>query len=309
MTTAGVVALVTILSVGGLYLVFLLVASYVSVKPPRVPLLLTPAQLGEPQESVALQTSDGLTVRGWWSQGDGDWAVICSHGYLANRCELVPYGPRLRALGASVFYLDFRCHGASDRATCTFGLSEVEDLRAAVGFVQERMPASRIVFFGSSMGAACAARLCAEDKTLAHALILDGPYASLDEAARGFWYVTGFRSLAKFMAPVSRFGRLWVGFSPRKVDMLDVYSRLEKCPTLFLFGTADTVVPLKSAEACVAAKGAGTKVAWFEGASHGQARFSAAERYFAEIACFLRETGLGGNGQATLVEPGQELNV
>lgn len=275
-----------------LYGVFLLAVSFVSVRPPRVPLLLSPAMLGEPSEVVDIVTDDGVRLSGWWSQGEGRAVVVCFHGYLANRSELVPFGSRLRAMGASVLYVDFRCHGTSERAKCTIGVEEPRDVVAAVNFARQRQPGVPVVAFGSSMGAVSAAQACVDSPGLIDALILDGPYARLEEASKGIWEAFRFGRFSVLFRPVVWFGRLWAGFDPRQVDMVPTYRRLGGVPTLFLYGESDTVVPRGSAQECVDAAGDQTQLEWFPG-GHSQGRYVDPVRYFDVIAEFVEtHTGL-----------------
>ena len=291
----NVVALLTVLAatIGvllALYIVLLLVDSYRTVSEALVPLFLSPGVLGEPEELVSIETSDGVRLNGWWVQGEGKTVIVCLHGFLANRCEWVPYGPRLRARGASLYFVDHRCHGGSARSKCTFGIDEVKDVRAAVQFARQKQPGCKVVLLGSSMGGTAAARAVASDPSLADAVILDGPYANLREAALGFWYVTGFKSIATLMKPTALFGRLWLGFSLGSVDMETSYSGLQGTPTLFLYGETDTVVPKTSAERSVrAARG---EAVWFPGCGHAQGRFSEPARYYNAIESFLDRLGL-----------------
>lgn len=280
---------ITVLIVALLYAVFLMVVAFVSVRPPRIPTFLSPGVLGERDEVVEIVTEDSVTLRGWWVEGTVNTVVVCFHGFLANRCEWVPYAPRLRASGPSLLFVDHRCHGGSARGKCTFGIDEVKDVRAAVEYARDRLRGCKVVLLGSSMGGTAAARAVATDPKLADGLILDGPYANLAEAAKGFWYVTGFKSVAVLMAPAGSFGRLWLGFDPKKVDMLGTYAGLREVPTLFLYGTADTVVPKGSAAKCVEASGG--QVEWFEGSGHAQGRFAEPDRYYSSIDRFLRDGG------------------
>ena len=143
-----------------LYIGALIVVTYVSIHPPRVPLWLSPALLGYPEESVRLE-SGGVELDGWWSEcGSGELAIICCHGYLMNRCELMPMMIRLADLKASWLFFDFRSHGKSGGRTCTMGKLEALDVAAAAKWVRERQPNAKIVLFGSSMGAAASAIAC-----------------------------------------------------------------------------------------------------------------------------------------------------
>ncbi|MBL8065574.1 MAG: alpha/beta fold hydrolase [Chthonomonadaceae bacterium] len=284
------IALIVFGSVGVAYVVFLVAVAALSVYPPRIPPFFSPAQTGAPQESVWFTTEDGVELSGWWVEGGTNTVLVCLHGFLANKSEFAPYADRLVRLGCSVLFVDFRCHGGSQRSKCTFGTEEAKDVRAAVAYSRQRAPGARIVLMGSSMGGAASVRAMADDPDLADALIADGPYANLDVAARGFWHVTGLRPLATLMSPAASFGRLFLGHNTKDVDLLEHFRKLAGKQVLLLFGDSDKVVPKDSAQNCVDASQ--SKVEWFSGCGHCQGRFAEPYRYFNSIANFLTDSSL-----------------
>lgn len=274
------------------YALLLFVVSLISIRPPRIPVFLSPAQFGLPQESIYLTTSDGIGLRGWWVEGGDEAVVLCVHGYLANRCELVPYSIRFREMGASVCLIDLRCHGTSERAQVTYGLDETRDVLAALEFIHDRKPKAKIVVFASSMGAVAALRATVERPDLVQGLVLDGAYGRLDEAARGFWEVSGFKAAAKFLAPTSHFGRALLKVDPKTVVTKHLFEKAREIPMLLLYGTADTVVPVSSAQECSEAAGPKATTVWFNGCGHSAARYSDPHAYFVAIADFLDQNEL-----------------
>ena len=281
-----------------IYLGLVFVATYVSLHPPRVPAWVSPAMLGLPEENVALE-SEGLELTGWWSDcGDGSLVVVCCHGYIMNRCELLPMMVVLRDLEASWLFFDFRAHGKSQGRTCTMGLHEALDVAAAARFVRARRPGAKVVLYGSSMGGAAAAIAVGDDPSLADALILDGAYSAMDEAGRGWWNFLGGRWLTLVMAPTVWLGRLMVGFDPSKVVVSDYLRKASHRPVLFLAGGDDPVVSQGALERNVQASGDLTWVETFPGSGHGEARFREPERYQAAIRRFVSEAVLGAAKEA-----------
>lgn len=272
-----------------LYVLAVFVATYVSLHPPRVPLWISASMLGYPEEKVKLD-SDGTELTGWWSDGgDGSLAVVCCHGYIMNRCELLPMMVTLADLKASWFFFDFRAHGKSQGRTCTMGREEAKDVAAAAQFVRSRRPGAKLVLYGSSMGGAAAAIALGEDPDLADALILDGAYSAMDEAGRGWWNFLGGKWLAFFLAPTVWLGRLMVGFDPAKVVVAEYLTKAAHRPVLFLAGGDDPIVSQGALDRNVKASGALTWVEVFEGAGHGEARFREPERYRDAIRKFVLE--------------------
>ena len=290
-----ITALIVLLFV--LYVGALIVVTYVSIHPPRVPLWLSPALLGYPEESVRLE-SDGLELDGWWSDcGSGELAIICCHGYLMNRCELMPMMIRLADLGASWLFFDFRSHGKSGGRTCTMGKLEAHDVAAAAKWVRERQPHAKIVLFGSSMGGAASAIALGDDPSLADALVLDGAFFSMDEAGRGWWDFIGGKALAVILRPTVFVGRLMLRFDPAKVVIAEYLQRIQHKPALFLAGEDDPIVPIKSMERSAEAAGPDTVIVRFENCGHGEARFKQPGEYTEAIRKFVLESVMGsGDG-------------
>ncbi len=292
----GAFFLTLALALLALYAIVVFVAAWVSVHPPRVPLWLSPAMLGKPEERVKLD-SNGLELTGWWSDaGDGRLAIVCCHGYLMNRCELLPFLVTLGDLNASWLFFDFRCHGKSQGSLCTMGKLEAHDVVAAAKFVRSRRPDAKIVLFGSSMGGAASAIALGDDPLLADGLILDGAYSAMDEAGRGWWNFLGGKWLAFFLAPTIWLGRLMIGFDPAKVVVSEYLAKASHKPVLFLAGDDDPVVSQKSLDRNVKASGDLTWVETFEGAGHGEGRFREPVRYQEAIRRFVRQGVLGEAG-------------
>lgn len=279
-----------------LYVAVIFVVSHVSVHPPRVPLWLSPRMLGYPEEDVSVD-SDGVKITGWWSDsGSDELVVVCCHGYLMNRCELMPMMVVLRDLEASWMFFDFRAHGKSGGKTCSMGKFEAHDVAAIVEWIRERKPEAKIVLYGSSMGGAAAAIALGDDPSLADALVLDGAFSSMDEAGRGWWDFIGGKTLAFFLAPTVWLGRLILKFDPAKVVIADYLSKVQHKPALFLAGEDDPIVPMKSMLKNVEAAGDDSFIERFEECGHGEARFKQPDRYQEVIRKFIQEQVMGSGG-------------
>ena len=276
-----------------LYVVVLFVVTHVSVHPPRVPLWLSPSMLGYPQESARFD-SDGLELTGWWSDsGTDELVIVCCHGYLMNRCELMPMMVVLHDLNACWMFFDFRAHGKSPGKKCSMGKYEANDVASAAKWARERKPRAKIVLYGSSMGGAAAAIALGDDPELADALILDGAFSSMDEAGRGWWDFIGGKALAIFLRPTVWIGRLILHFDPAKVVIADYLGRVQHKPALFLAGEDDPIVPMASILRTAEAAGDDTVIERFEGCGHGEARFKQAERYQEAVRKFIKEQVMG----------------
>jgi pimeloyl-ACP methyl ester carboxylesterase len=109
-------------------------------------------------EDIALQTSDGLTLRGWYFPTPGDRAAVIVHGKDSNRLEGGFKAERIAdfliADGYSVVLFDMRGHGDSEGDRWSLGQLERRDVAAAIDFLAGRgFAENRIALIGISMGA------------------------------------------------------------------------------------------------------------------------------------------------------------
>jgi dienelactone hydrolase len=105
------------------------------------------ADLGRPYESVSFRTSDGLTLHGWYVPSRNGAAVIAFPG----REGPVRHARMLARHGYGVLLLDRRGEGASEGDFNAFGWGGVQDLHAALSYLQSR-GVERIGGLGLSVG-------------------------------------------------------------------------------------------------------------------------------------------------------------
>lgn len=269
------------------YAAAILVAAWLSVRPPRIPVVLSPSLLGCPEEPVLLETEDGRRVRGWWVPGGGGVVAVCIHGYLMNRSEFVPLVPLVLEAGGSCLLIDLRGHGGSGAGPVTFGVREQEEVRCAVRHARERAPGARVVLVGSSMGAAAAALAFAEDPALADGFLADSMYASLDEAAAGWWTFFLRGRLAPLFRPVSTVGAWITRVRPREISTAAGLEAFAGKPVLLVYGEDDPLVPPLSRQRLAEAAGPAARLVVVPGGSHGDARLRAPALYRSALAGFL----------------------
>lgn len=282
-----------LLGLVALYAILLAAVAKFSVSPPRMPQFVTPGLMGEPNETVTIKTSDGQSLRAWWVPGDGDVVAIFAHGYFTNRCEFVPFVSRFKQRGFSCLFFDHRAHGTSTGKVCTFGVTEVFDMEAAVNWVKEKQPGKKIVLVGNSMGALVCALHAERDATGINGLVLDSPYARVDEGARGWWTFFARGKFRYVLRPTAIFGRLFCRVDLGSIDLEDTMANVRGIPVVMMFGEHDPLISREKTERCVAAGGPLTKVVWFPDANHARARFREPERYSEALFGFLVENGLG----------------
>lgn len=142
----------------------------------------TPADLGWTYENVSLTTGDGLTLRGWYIPSRNRAAVLLLHPIASNRLGSIGGAKLLVKHGYGVLLLDIRAHGESDGEMLPFGGPEIEDVRAAVDYLQTRtdVDPNRIGVMGWSLGAQIAI-LGAARVPGVRAVVADGPGATTRE--------------------------------------------------------------------------------------------------------------------------------
>jgi len=150
----------------------------------------SPADRGWDYEDVTLETEDGVRVHGWWLPVDSPrGSLIFFHGNAGNISHRLASLSIFRDLGLSVLIIDYRGYGESEGSPSEAGF--YRDAQAAWDHLrQERgVPASEIILFGRSLGAAVAsglaASLPAEDS--AGAVILESPFRSVPEMAQALY--------------------------------------------------------------------------------------------------------------------------
>lgn len=282
--------------VGGLillYVVILFGVAVFSIKPPRMPQFVTPGLMGEAHDTISIKTSDGHTLRAWWVPAEGDTTVVFAHGYFTNRCEFVPFVSRFKARGASCLFFDHRAHGTSTGKRCTFGVEEIHDVAAAVAWVKQNRPNDKIMLVGNSMGALACALYTAEDATGINGLVLDSPYARVDEGAKGWWTFFARGKFKRFLRPTAIFGSLIAQADLKSIDLEHAVAKIRNVPILMMFGEEDPLISREKIEKCMDAAGPHAEVEWFGDSNHARARFRRPEQYSAAMFGFMARHKIG----------------
>ncbi|HMS54544.1 MAG TPA: alpha/beta fold hydrolase [Fimbriimonadaceae bacterium] len=276
-----------VLTILGIYLLILIVVTWISLHPIRIPQFISPGLIGLPQQDVEFETEDGLKLRGWWVPGTGEKGVIVfAHGYLMNRCEFVPVAIRMNQLGYSCLLFDLRAHGRSQGKKCGLGWLERYDAKAAVLFARTKMPHSKVVYIGSSMGSAAGAFAAAELSGLVDAIVIDSAYSKLQGAILGWWNFLGGKWLRALFAPMTWIGIPFIGFNPFKVDVARAVSQITE-PILFIHGEADTLATAEDARRNIKHARDPKEELWFPGRNHAEFRWEEPEKYLSELESWL----------------------
>jgi uncharacterized protein len=136
----------------GFYVLFPIGLAIYVTHTPREPIDGT---FAVPHEDVSFETSDGLTIRGWYSPSRNGAAIVLVHGSGGNRM-----GPRKQAAllarhGYGVLLYDSRGRGESDGDPQGFDWTWQPDVDAAIDYLKSRPDVrdGRIGAVGLSAGA------------------------------------------------------------------------------------------------------------------------------------------------------------
>lgn len=178
-------------------------------------------------ETVTFQTADGVTLNAWFlpaPQQPAPFTVIVFNGNAGNRAYRAPLAEALRRNGMAVLLFDYRGFGENAGTPSESGLAL--DARATRDFLSGRpdVDASRLAYFGESLGAAVALELATEHAPAA--LILRSPFTSMTAV-----------------------GQAHYPFLPVSLLLRDRYPSIDRIthvhsPLLVIAGGLDSIVPL-----------------------------------------------------------------
>jgi len=197
-------------------------------------------------EDIEFQTSDGLTLRGWYiparSAAPAPTVIVCpgANGSIDADAAVLSW---FHFLNLNVLTFDWRGHGRSDGQRVTLGCDERYDLLAAVDLARSRS-AARVGVLGFSMGAAVAISTAAVCPAI-DAVAADSPFVHVLTAVAGGLRERGVPdsaafSIARLLLTAARWrtGHDWQAADPvRWVD------RLAPRPLLLMCGERDVFAP------------------------------------------------------------------
>ncbi len=230
-----------------------------------------PREVGLAQaEVVTFPTADGLTLSGWFvpsSPSPPSFTVLVLNGNAGNRAYRAPLAASLQRLGVQVFLFDYRGSGGNEGKPTEVGLRA--DARAARSYVLERddVDASRLIYFGESLGTALAIALAAEFPPAG--VILRSPFTSLVEV-----------------------GQFHYPFLPVQLLLQDRFMAIDDiqrvhCPMLVLAGDQDRVIPLGQSRRVYDAAPSAKELIILAGADHNDIELLAGDEMMDAIRQFL----------------------
>jgi hypothetical protein len=226
-------------------------------------------------EPVSFQTADGLRLGAWFLPAPGARprpTVVVFNGNAGNRAHRAPLAARLGRHGLQVMLVDYRGYGGNPGRPTEAGLAE--DARAALAYVTSRadVDASRLVYFGESLGTAVAVRLASESPPAA--LVLRSPFTSMTGIGR------------------HHYPFLPVGLLLRdRFESIDRIGRIQS-PVLVIAGARDGIVPIAYTRRLYEAITAPKTLVVLPGADHNDWALLAGDEMIEAIVRFLVPLGL-----------------
>jgi fermentation-respiration switch protein FrsA (DUF1100 family) len=232
----------------------------------------TPGEIGLTDvEPVTFKTTDGLGLSGWFVAVSGPSprvTVLVFNGNAGNRAHRGPLAAALHRHGLQVLLFDYRGYGGNRGTPTENGLSA--DSRAARAYLAGRpdVDASRIVYFGESLGTAVAVDLAVEHPPAA--LILRSPFTSIADLGQHHYPFLPVRLLLR-----DRFAAF------------DHIQRL-RVPLLVIAGGHDRIVPIDNSRRLYDAAVAPKTLLVLPDADHNDDELLAGDEMVRAIVHFLQ---------------------
>jgi dienelactone hydrolase len=212
------------------------------------------ANLGAPYEDVAFETSDGLTLKGWYIRSRNGAAVISFPGRASSQKR----AKILANHGYGVLLFDRRGEGESEGDPNLFGWQGERDIHAAVKFLQSRpdVDPERIGGIGLSVGGEMMIEAAAESTALKAIVSEGGSSRSVrDELANpgGRWQEIIGNSVATA-------GTALFASNTPPADLKSLVAKIDN-PVFFVYGAKGQPAEKPASEAFYKAK-RGPKEIW-----------------------------------------------
>ena len=276
-----------------LYLVMPAYLVYFNLRPARLAVGAIPDELAQDAEEVTLQTSDGISLSGWYIPPQNGAAIIALHGLGSNRMGVLPHALLLREQGYGVLMMDMRAHGASGGEIFAEGWNAPLDMRAMVEYLQARPEVQHIGALGLSAGAVSILRGGAAHEAV-EAFIAEG--TGVGAADDLLDPLTPHLAVAGLLVPdywISyRFAELFTG-QKAGPSLREQVKHIAPRPILFIAGEESMWEPELAAKYAASA-GASAEVWVVSGAAHIAGVRTAPAEYTARVGGFLGASLLEG---------------
>ncbi len=247
---------------------------------------------GVPYEDVQYESPLGLQDAWKFSGSDDTWVVFV-HGHRENPGEGMSALPALQALGMPALFITYRNDKGQPKDPSNryqYGLTEWEDLHAAVEYVLSQPGAKNVALIGHSMGGGIVAKFLYESP-LADSVVgavMDSPMldfaAPVDLGARERNLPGFVSSSVKWMA-ARRFGVDWEALNYLKdADRFGA-------PILLIHGEQDRRIPIETSHELARLRSDLVTYSVYPDAGHTDAWYLDSARYENDLREFLLRIG------------------
>ncbi|MDP2652997.1 MAG: alpha/beta hydrolase [Candidatus Omnitrophota bacterium] len=254
----------------GLFGLFVRYLESVSIFYPSRTISYHPSQIGLAYEDVTFITSDHVRLNGWFVPRAGATAtLLVFHGNAGNIGDRLEKVLIFHDLGLNVFIVDYRGYGKSEGKPSEAGL--YKDAGAAYAWLagDKKVPPSRIIVYGESLGGVAATYVASRKP--AGALVLDSAFTSAADMAK--LIVPGVPS--------------WL--LSAKLDAVGMAAKVS-APTLVLHSRDDEIVPFRQGKKMFDAARDPKELVVIRG-SHNEGFITSRPEYVEGLRLFLKKHG------------------
>lgn len=244
---------------------------------PEIPgrtLTITPADVGMNYQDVSFETTDGVTLHGWFVAGRSSKVLLFFHGNAGNISHRLDSIRQFQELGLSVLIIDYRGYGQSEGRITESGMYRDADAAWRYLIEDRNIAAGDIVVFGRSLGASVASSLASRHQPLA--LIVESSFTSVPDIAQELYPWLPARWLSRLSHATRDFIR-------------DV-----RCPVLVVHSRDDEIIPFNHGEAIFASANAPRTLLAIRG-THNDAFLWDEHTYITGLRTFLTGLSAGRN--------------
>lgn len=208
---------------------------------------VTPAAYQLQAQTVSLQTTDQVTLEGWFiPAANSTKTIVLVHGFGMNKGEVLKRTYYL-AKQYNLLYVD--CRGAGDSSgRSEAGLRESKDIQAAVQYLRTKFPhlSQEIALYGISMGAAAAAYYTATQGGI-KCLVLESSYFSFKNVAKRWMWKHAKVPYFPLVASMIFWKEHQLGDKVENFALKNTASQIT-CPVLMIQGEKDKLTPVSKAQ-------------------------------------------------------------
>lgn len=242
-------------------------------------------------EELRLTTTDSEEIGAWYVAGNAQLpTVLLIHGNGGQRLACWPQAEMLIQAGYPVMLISCRAHGDSSGHVNDFGFSARHDVIAAIKWLGQQHPGSRIIVWGASLGSAAAIFSAEESNQSICGYILECPYRDLETAV---WHRLE-NNLPPVVSSVTYLGmRTAASVILPQIDHISPVDRIGKIPAtipiLILAGGADRRARPEEARALHSRVASHCQLEIIENGDHLQLRRAAPQEYENVVLKFLQQ--------------------